>query len=220
MKTIATEIGLAWKKNADGLAKWILERMVNREDAYGSYYFAKSENKWKNCMKDGSVDNACICRHFASNEIIGLYTTSKDDSCRWLTIDLDRHKDDDDSVVTANDRFASDLYSRLREMGFYPLLSDSNGKGGRHLTVLFDEPLPARDMRKFGLWLVRDWREEGSGRSRRFSPNRIASPLRVFSAMATSSASLASTPNGTTTQGFGTEPTGWKEKQPSHSSSS
>ena len=88
---------------------------------------------------------------------IGLYTTSKDDRCRWLVIDFDRHDGDPEGLAERNRTLALAAYETLRNLGFHPLLIDSNGRGGLHLIVLFAAPVPAREARRFGRWLVRDW---------------------------------------------------------------
>ncbi len=134
--------------------------MVNRDDAFGKYYF-DAEGKARSCKMDGPVDDALLHKHFAANRIIGLYSTSKKDACRWLTIDIDRHEGDPEECVERNVVFARHLFEDLRVMKFDPLLSDSNGKGGYHLTVLFDEPAQANRVHSFGSWLVRDWRAFG-----------------------------------------------------------
>src|SRR5262249_44432250 len=48
-------------------------------------------------------------------------------------------------------------YGRMQELGFRPLLSDSNGAGGFHLMVLFREPVPTPSVFAFAQWLVRDY---------------------------------------------------------------
>jgi putative DNA primase/helicase len=149
----------AWRKNSGRLADWAMARLVNRKDAYGSYF--QNGGAYRSCKRDGRVDRDLLRRHFAGKAIIGFYTTSTDDTCRWLTIDIDRHDGDPDEVVPKNDEFARHLYNNLVSLGFRPLLSDSNGKGGRHLTVIFDRPVPAKSVRQFGQWLVRQWKGFG-----------------------------------------------------------
>jgi putative DNA primase/helicase len=150
----------AWTDNADRLATWCLGHLVNRKDAYGSYYRG-SDGKIRSCKSDGTVDTNLLVRHFRSREIIGLYSTSLEDMCRWLMIDIDRHDPDPESVAEAADRFAHEIYEDLRSLGFGPLLIDSNGKGGRHIAVIFEEPVPASKVRSFGRFLVRNWETAG-----------------------------------------------------------
>jgi putative DNA primase/helicase len=159
-QTAATDEGLAWRMAADSLTRWALAHMVNRPDAYGKYYVDR-DGKPGSCKQEGAIDYGLVHRHFAAEQIVGLYTTSAGDTCRWLAIDLDRHDDDPDDFVEKNDRLARDVFDRLRAMGFHPLLLDSNGKGGRHLFVLLADPEPARVALAFGNWLVREWATYG-----------------------------------------------------------
>ncbi len=156
IRQLEADAAIAWADDAGRLADWTSTRMVNRDDAYGSYYMTDG-GEARSCVKKGPVDAALLRRHFASHGIIGLFTTSKEDTCRWLTIDLDRHDGDPDDFVERNDRLALHVVEILQGLGFRPLLLDSNGRGGRHLTVVLDAPVPARVARAFGLWLVRDW---------------------------------------------------------------
>src|SRR4051812_3944817 len=107
--TDRTPVDRAWKMNAGRLATWTLAKMVNRDDAYGKYY-PGTDGKFKSCKEDGKVDCGLIHQHFAENRIIGLYSTSKDDTCRWLTIDIDRHDGEPEEYVERNERFARHLY--------------------------------------------------------------------------------------------------------------
>src|SRR5262249_31799080 len=138
---------------------WSLSRMVNRDDAYGKYYLEQGVSR--SCTAKGRVDYALIHQHFAADRIIGLHSTATDDTCRWLTVDIDRHDGDPEETAGRHERFAGPLFAVLRGLGFDPLLADSNGRGGYHLTVLFDEPAPAPRVRAFGRWLVREWERFG-----------------------------------------------------------
>jgi P4 family phage/plasmid primase-like protien len=157
--TDTTSEAQAWRMNADRLATWSLTRMLNRDDVHGRYY--RDEGMSKSCTAHGRVDYALIHRHFAADRIIGLHSTATDDTCRWLTVDIDRHDGHPEETAGRNERFSRHLFDALRGLGFDPLLADSKGRGGRHLTVLFDEPAPAPQVRAFGRWLVREWERFG-----------------------------------------------------------
>jgi putative DNA primase/helicase len=150
-----------WKMNADSLASWVQGHMINRPDAYGKYLPPESRSETRIFKVDGPVDYGLIYRHFANERIIGLYSTSKQDTSLWLAIDLDRHDGDPDDFVQRNDQFALHLLGQLNDLGFRPLLLDSNGNGGRHLFVLFDGPVATATVWSFGRWLIRDWSDFG-----------------------------------------------------------
>ncbi len=137
---------------ADELTSWAISRLVVRFDAHGSY-----------TTRDGSVgqvtvwrgiDRDLLKRHFGGEIVVGAHSTAADDSCKWLAIDIDCHDDADDPDENRRDALA--LFNRLRELGFDPLLTESNGKGGFHLRVLLASPVTARVARRFGLWLLHD----------------------------------------------------------------
>jgi hypothetical protein len=73
--------------------------------------------------------------------------------------DIDRHSEGDDPAATW--RAAKARYEFLVDLGFRPLLIDSNGNGGYKLYVIFDEEITAQHARRFGLWLARDWADHG-----------------------------------------------------------
>src|SRR4051812_13576379 len=89
----APDGGAAWRRRAVELARWVLENLVVRGDAHGVYYLDE-EGRPRSCKRDGLVDEPLIVLHFRSDgdgRQIGLYTTSLEDLCRWLLIDIDLH---------------------------------------------------------------------------------------------------------------------------------
>ena len=152
----------AWSERSDDLANWVMERLVVRADAYGRYYTKGGVSDAK--TERGKLDLDLLKRHFVSTSgsfLVGVHTTALDDTCRWLAIDLDQHEDEDDVTAALNQRFACHVVDELAELGFEPLLLDSNGVGGFHLFVLFTKCIPAQLARSFGRWLVREWVDFG-----------------------------------------------------------
>jgi hypothetical protein len=78
---------------------------------------------------------------------------------RWLALDIDRH--DDKVNPEATWKVARTWYDRARELGFNPLLFDSNGRGGYHLLLIFDNTTTTAQVHRFSKWLSRDWKELG-----------------------------------------------------------
>src|SRR5262249_30287406 len=52
-------------------------------------------------------------------------------------------------------------FDELRQIGFRPLLADSNGAGGFHLRVLLREPAPTVEVYVFFAWLTGDYARFG-----------------------------------------------------------
>lgn len=163
-----------WRERASELASWAMKHMVNRTDVWGRYL----GERYRQANSQGNMNKAITApfkqergkiflqessleKHFKARDgggVLGLHTTASNGSCRWFAVDIDLH-DDDDLSVTPEGNFvaATSWYHKLQEMGFDPLLSDSNGKGGFHLVVVFEKPMSAKRVRSFVDQLVRDY---------------------------------------------------------------
>ena len=174
-------IGEEWRDRARDLADWAMERLVNRRDVWGQYspltpaeqrksgrsYRAMTLPQRKMRGED-MVSLEKLARHFSSvphqQQIIGLHAKSDENTSRWLAIDIDMH--DPDSVeapIIARRNLLGALawWERLESLGHDPLLLDSNGMGGFHLIVLFQDACPTTDVFAFGQSLIADWEEQG-----------------------------------------------------------
>jgi hypothetical protein len=163
-----------WIHFAGELADWAMQRLVVRPDAYFAYYKTPT-GKADGAKADKPVTIDLLKSHFSAVTtagLIGLYTTSIDDRCKSLTIDLDRHDDDKHEVAVRNTTFAQHLHDQLKELGFEPLLIDSNGMGGFHIQVVFAQPILAKQVRTFGRWLVRGWSDFGYAREPEVFPKQ------------------------------------------------
>jgi hypothetical protein len=108
-----------------------------------------------------------LTRHFSSRhrqrpQIIGLHAKSREDTCLWMGIDIDMHDVDKvgaDEHARRNLVGAINWWRQLQSLGYDPLLFDSNGYGGYHLWVLFDEPAPADNVFAFAWSIVSTWEE-------------------------------------------------------------
>jgi hypothetical protein len=157
----------AWQERAEALADWAWRHLVNRADAYGQYLpLNRRDDRGSAFVAKYELTPALLERHFQGRDVgdlIGLFSTTPAEGpdgievCRWLGIDIDRHDEEGDPA--ANQRYALLLADRLRD--FYPLLLDSNGAGGYHISTLFKRPRPTAKVFAFGKWLVRDWAEHG-----------------------------------------------------------
>jgi hypothetical protein len=157
-----------WHARADELADWALAHMVNRGDVWGGYYRAQdATGVWTTCQTTHPrradrgkllLTREVLVSHFSATctgDVIGLHTTSPENTSRWGALDIDRHGDGGpapDVTLAA----ALHWHDRLRDRGFEPLLTASNGRGGYHLRVLFREPVPTPRLFSFLRHLVRD----------------------------------------------------------------
>jgi hypothetical protein len=153
-----------WAGRADELAAWAWSRLVNRTDVWGGYYpgcGATRQTTHPRVARRGKVPltRAVLERHFAARstgDLVGLHTTSADNLSRWVAVDIDKHGDGGNDPL-ANLKAALAWYDALVRLGFRPLLTDSNGKGGFHLLTLFRTPVPTPRTLAFARWLVRDF---------------------------------------------------------------
>ncbi|HUY37076.1 MAG TPA: hypothetical protein VMV69_30445 [Pirellulales bacterium] len=133
---------MPWIDRARELAEWTLVRCVNRIDAWGAYQRISRRINGSNSFTakaDGlqQLDRRRLERHYQCHnetEIVGLHTTTPDNTSLWGCFDIDRH---DDGPTQPTPRqiltYALHLIGKLRALGFQSiLLTDSNGKGGLH----------------------------------------------------------------------------------------
>lgn len=156
----------AWNDRATDLACFVDEHLVNRRDAWGNYLpFAERTDTRKAKTKKGDLNLAVLERHFKGVEVgdvIGLHTTSPDQTCRWCGIDLDQHNEDAvDGRKEANFRVVLTLCDRLKQHGMSPLLIDSNGNGGYHIWVYFTIPVATSVVYAYISSVVADWQAMG-----------------------------------------------------------
>jgi hypothetical protein len=163
---------LGWRDLAPELARWTSAALVNRTDVWGAYRGlhrrepGKSSSYTAPAVKDRGqrfLTEGTIARHFAGHDhghLIGLHSTSLENTSRWGAVDVDWHGAGS-SDPAANLTAALAWYGKLRQLGFQPLITDSNGKGGYHLLALFNEPVPTARVHAFLRWLVSDYRTHG-----------------------------------------------------------
>lgn len=173
-------IGEEWRERATELADWAMLRLVNRKDVWGQYSVPtpnevretgrtyKAMTLPAKAQRGGDkVTLDKLTRHFASRrlrkpQLIGLHAKSQDTTSRWFGLDIDCHKPEEvgaEDLARRNLNGVLSWYRKLQNMGFDPMLFDSNGAGGFHLWVLFNEPAPTQQVFDFAQWLVSDWQE-------------------------------------------------------------
>jgi hypothetical protein len=179
-----------WVRYAPDLAEWAMERLVNRRDVWSQY-----------TLKDGKIrvfmlpvperrklgtDMVTITkleRHFSGKSpahLIGLFSISDHSTCKWFAVDVDLHDEtvpNAGEIAEANFAAALEWAEKLRAMGMDPMLLDSNGVGGYHVWVLFDNEYPLADVFDFADELRSNWDELGLPRKPEiFPPKRAVGP--------------------------------------------
>jgi hypothetical protein len=164
-----------WRDRASELGDWVMENLVNRTDVWGRYLAPKyrgEDHKNKAITAPFKAERgkiflqtSSLVKHFKAKDgggILGVHSTSSENTSRWFAIDIDLH-DDDDLSVTKEGNFVAAMswFRRLVDMGFDPLLMDSNGKGGYHLLVVFSRPMSKRSVKQFCDRLVENYDKLG-----------------------------------------------------------
>lgn len=183
-----------WRSRATELAEWILAHLVNRTDVWGRY-LPKRNRKVEPTTKGGFKGNAITApfrdergkvflgvssleKHFKATDggVLGVHSSARDGTSRWFAIDVDLH-DDEDLSVTREGNFvaARQWYEQLQQLGFDPLLLDSNGRGGFHLWVVFQQPMNSKSVRAFADKLVKDFHRKGLDRVPDLFPGTLGS---------------------------------------------
>lgn len=178
-----TTVAQEWASRATELARWAFKRLVNRTDVCGGYN-ALSDRGREYQNRSGvtktiggptthkprgglsALTFSRMERHFQAGEldadkaprrVIGTHAISRKDTSLWGGLDIDAHGEGDTSTqADTNLAAALNWYSRAKELGFTPLLTDSNGKGGYHMRLLFSSPVPSPLAYAFMTWFVSD----------------------------------------------------------------
>ena len=116
------------------------QRLVNRVDACGGYRDGKPTTR-KDSDTDWYPAEQAMRYHFAyGHRVIGLHSTSPDNSCRWIAFDIDAHAGESEQ---GNIDAALTIADRLTAAGLKPRIFSSDGRGGIHVWAVFDQPRPS-----------------------------------------------------------------------------
>jgi hypothetical protein len=141
-----------WQSEAVRLSQWCLERMAIKLDRHGCY-LADGSARWTS----SELTQEVLASHFRGEQTIGLGTTSVDDQCLFVALDLDNHVSEHDDNVNLS--YALVVADRLWSLGFCPVIEDSDGKGGIHLFVFFSTPVKSETAFNFIRSVVKDFKQ-------------------------------------------------------------
>ncbi len=172
---MTTTPAAAWVAHAGSLASWAFARLLNRDHAWGAY--TRVEDRGKSFTRKGGTEGKVpqsftakgkltlplLARHFRGYRhanLIGLHSTSPQNTSRWGALDIDWHGPTS-TAPEINQRAALAWHDRLVRDGWHPLLLDSNGKGGFHLWLLLAEAVPTPRFFHFLQQLTADHDQHG-----------------------------------------------------------
>lgn len=165
----------AWRAYAGFLADWANSTLVNRPDAFGAYLAKNKRRQGRSALtQKRTLTKWILQRHFAGEDVghlVGIHSTSEQNTSRWLAIDFDNHEEVD-AIASANFATARQWMDRLSRRNYRPILIDSDGHGGLHLWLLFDEPVPTPLVFDLGKELISSWQELGLDKAPEIFPKQ------------------------------------------------
>ncbi len=179
-------IAAEWRENAERLADWAMDHLVNRFDVWGQYTVKNTvvgpkvsavtlPVKDLREQKKDFVSHEKLVRHFKglkAGHLIGLHLVSIEETCRWFAIDLDVHDPEDfHEKSRLNFAAATRWFRKMRAKELDPCIIDSNGFGGLHLICLLDRPYTVADVYRYLEEIVSDYKEIGLAQSPELFPS-------------------------------------------------
>ena len=173
-----------WGARAKELAEWVMTHLVNRTDVWTRYVKRQGDDISKVFTipfreQRGKVflDHDSLRKHFRTRQAsgqVGLHSASSDLTSRWLSIDIDLHDVVEQFAITPEGNLAAarGWQKALIDHGLDPLLMDSNGRGGFHILVIFDEPMSTSSVHDFAKRLTADFAERGLDKAPEFFPGK------------------------------------------------
>ena len=130
-----------------GLERRVLDELFVRRDAFGEYIDRHGRDSVKWTTRKEPPTESDVTAHLAGRRTIGLHLRGVDDRCRWGVFDIDAH--DSEASDRARD-LADRIMKELRRRGVPFIEEDSDGRGGRHLWIRFEAPVPYATATGFG----------------------------------------------------------------------
>lgn len=150
----------AWRTHAADVAKCYDTRLVNRRDVWGAYLPPERRTNGSTYTAPAKAHRGAwqlnawrLTRHVRAESVghvLGLHSTSSDDTSRWLAFDLDAHGEPNAGYRRRLTHAAGWLAAQLDHAGAGPLVEDSNGAGGYHVWIYFPEPMPTAQVYAWG----------------------------------------------------------------------
>ena len=121
-----------WHKHAEVMSCDVWDLLVNRTDCFGQW----KGDRWIT-QKNRSLSLGILRDHFRGEEVIGIMAASQAGTCRFVAFDIDAH--DGDHETARN--YSQAICDVLNEYHIPFLDEDSDGRGGRHIWLVFDKPM-------------------------------------------------------------------------------
>ena len=140
---------------AEHLADWARDRIITRDDTYPEWKNGHNPH-WRRVAQP--LTRGKLVEHFSGTTTIGAYTIEpRSQAVKYVGWDVDCHADaPTPQDVVNNTTLVMGICEDLRNLGYVPIVEDSNGKGGYHIWLLLASPLPYDKAHSFGRWVAGD----------------------------------------------------------------
>lgn len=129
----------------------VLETLFSRCDLWAKW-FPSDKPRGEYRPQREPLTRDILEAHLKGNLVCGSYTTDPaTQSCRFAVVDVDAHDGEDPE---ANFEFSKAVVLTFEQAGARATLEDSNGAGGYHVWIVFDESIPAAALRRWALPLL------------------------------------------------------------------
>lgn len=134
----------------DELATYLSKTMINRDDTYATF-----SQEMEVCEQTPQIINECLTediikRHLNADnrsDLIAIHTRSKENTCRFAMIDIQRS--DCEKAPHVWEQVLGISYL-LQVNGINPIFSESLKYGRYNLWIIFKRPVPADQLIRFG----------------------------------------------------------------------
>ncbi len=135
-----------WSENAEALADFAQARIFVRHDVYGV-----TPPDGKRFTAHELLTRETIVSHFQGQINIGAFLVSPENTCKCFIGDIDAHEDT--SSPDLNLERVNLIVETLAEFNLFPLVCDSDGKGGFHVREFFKKPVPSEVAYWLGIFI-------------------------------------------------------------------
>ncbi len=166
MPTRLRKIAEQWQNRAVELTAWTTEHLLNRTDRWESYLPLRKRKKGVESITiEGQLTQKIVARHYAATRPGQLIAVCGDNgqiepATRWLCIHICSLGKNDPVRPGQNFQAMLEWYEKLKDLGFDPILEDTDGSGSYRLLVLFDTSIPTSQSTEFGTQLVAGYADQ------------------------------------------------------------
>ncbi len=167
------EIQEQWSSKAEALTDFVLETLLNRDDAYSVPCKPLSRMHGATMEQEDALTRAVIHRHFRASDrqdLIGIHPTSSEKTSRWILLEIDRPQGAPQELQQVNEEGVKAYLDYWPDSLCKPLLIDSDGRGRFQLWVILASPMHVANASALGQHIAEYWGPLGLAQKPRVFP--------------------------------------------------